>query len=126
MSSIRSKNTAIELLFAKNLRICGIRYRRYPKLLGSPDFLIFNKKKKALVFIDGDFWHGWDYKKRKAGLSVFWQTKIENNVRRDRKNGRELKKLGWTVIRIWEHELRASPLEVTRRAYCYLNKKSEG
>ena len=55
MSRIRSKDTKIEMKIAELLRKNKMRYRRHPKLFGSPDFVV---EKKLLVFCDGDFWHG--------------------------------------------------------------------
>lgn len=103
MSRIRSKNTAPELLFKKIL--CGLRLRYQPKgILGNPDFA--SKKHKVTVFIDGDFWHGYNWKKLgKAPPKGFWQAKISRNINRDIKYTKELKKDGWRVLRLWEHEV---------------------
>ena len=74
-------------------------------MLGQPD-LIFTRK-KAAVFVDGCFWHGCtkchDYA---DDCNEFWQKKIKTNVARDRRVTRELRKAGWVVIRVWEHDLR--------------------
>ena len=63
MSRIRSKDTKIEKKTASMLRKNKIRYRKHPKLFGSPDFVV---EKKVLVFCDGDFWHGYLYSKKKS------------------------------------------------------------
>jgi len=107
MSSIHSKNTTIDKKVASLLANAKIEFDRYPKVSGNPDFTI--KDKKVAIFCDGDFWHGYDYKERKENLGNFWKTKIETNMRRDRKNNLMLKKLGWKVIRIWEHEINNYP-----------------
>lgn len=62
---------------------------------------------KIAVFVDGCFWHGCPkhatWPKTRA---AFWKAKIEGNKARDRRVNRELRKLGWTVIRFWQHELK--------------------
>jgi DNA mismatch endonuclease, patch repair protein len=109
MSKIRSKDTKVEKDFlkilSKELYPKGYRYRKnYKKLPGSPD-IVFVKYKLA-IFIDGDFWHGYNFKKRRRKLPLkYWVPKIEKNMKRDKENTKKLKKLGWKVIRIWEHEV---------------------
>ncbi|MEW6036562.1 MAG: very short patch repair endonuclease [Candidatus Micrarchaeota archaeon] len=105
MSRIRGKNTKIELLLAKALRKSKIPYRKHPRGMGNPDFLVSSDGRKILVFVDGDFWHGWDYAKRKAKLNSFWRRKIEQNMRRDKRQRALLRKKGWTILRLWEHEV---------------------
>lgn len=110
MSKIRSKNTKLEASFCKLLSAKiyskGFRYRRnYKKLPGCPD-IVFPKYKLA-IFIDGDFWHGYDFKNNRKRLpKEYWVTKIARNIIRDKQNNRILKKMGWQVIRIWGHELK--------------------
>lgn len=109
MGSIRSKNTKLEKDFFKLassvLYPKGLRYRKhYAKLPGKPDMALVGRK--AAVFIDGDFWHGYKFKSQKQRLpKKYWVKKIEGNMARDRAVNRELKKRGWRVIRIWEHEV---------------------
>ncbi|MDD5618706.1 MAG: very short patch repair endonuclease, partial [Candidatus Omnitrophica bacterium] len=103
MASIKSKNTSIDNKIASLLRKAKIRFARYPRMLGNPDFVI--KSKKVIIFCDGDFWHGYDYKQRKAKLTKFWKEKIEANKKRDKKNNRYLIAMGWKVLRIWEHDI---------------------
>jgi DNA mismatch endonuclease (patch repair protein) len=59
----------------------------------------------VVVFIDGDFWHGWRFPLWKSKLTDPWQQKIEATRRRDHRNFRRLRQLGWLVIRIWEHQI---------------------
>jgi DNA mismatch endonuclease (patch repair protein) len=105
MSLIRSKDTKAELALAKALRRHKVRYRRHMNLLGTPDFLVSSGSKKLLVFVDGDFWHGWNYRKKKPRLSPYWRKKIERNMARDKKQAALLRKAGWKVVRIWEHDI---------------------
>ena len=112
MSRIRSKDTKIEMKIAELLRKNKMRYRKYPKLFGSPDFIV---EKKVLVFCDGDFWHGYRYAKKKKPPKKFWRDKIERNMERDRKVTRKLRADGWTVVRLWEHDIEKRPESCIRR-----------
>ena len=102
MSRIRSRDTKIEKNMASLLRKNKIRYRRFPRVFGSPDFVV---EKKVLVFCDGDFWHGYGYGKKKRPRKKFWRDKIERNMGRDRKVTRKLRADGWSVVRLWEHDI---------------------
>ena len=106
MSRIRSKDTKIEKKTASMLRKNKIRYRRFPKVFGSPDFVV---EKKVLVFCDGDFWHGYQYGRKKKPPKKFWRDKIERNMERDRKVSRKLGADGWSVVRLWEHDIEMRP-----------------
>jgi len=105
MSNIRSKNTKAEILVFRELRRRGVYFQKhYKKAKGNPDIALPRKKKA--VFIDGDFWHGRNFKKTKDRLpKKYWRAKIEGNIKRDRKNRTKLRKEGWQVLRIWEHEV---------------------
>ncbi len=60
-----------------------------------------------MCFLASDFWHGWQYPRWKHLLkNDFWRNKIENNRRRDRRTTQFLRRDGWKVIRIWEHEIK--------------------
>jgi len=108
MSRIRSKNTKVELIFRKILHAKGFRFRiHYNGLIGKPD-IAFTKHKIA-IFIDGDFWHGREYEKRKKTYNDFWRRKIERNMERDRATNRKLKSLGWEVFRVWGTEIEKRP-----------------
>ena len=91
----------------------GVRYRRnYKKLPGKPDIAI--TKSKIAVFIDGEFWHGYDWENQKKirlhRNREFWIHKIEGNIQRDKKEEAELIKMGWIVLRFWEkHEVLKDP-----------------
>lgn len=73
-------------------------------LPGRPDIIFPGAK--IVVFVDGDFWHGWRFTKWSSRLSPFWKAKIERNIKRDKKNFSKLRKDGWYVLRIWEHEVK--------------------
>lgn len=105
MSRIRSKGTKVESIVFKELRKRGIYFQKhYKKAPGNPDIALPRKKKA--VFIDGDFWHGYQFEKLKERLpETYWQKKIEKNVARDKETRKTLKENGWVVISIWEHEV---------------------
>lgn len=108
MSRIRSKNTAVERQVFNFLRKEGINFKKHYKAVpGSPDVAVPSKKRA--VFVEGAFWHGWGYKRLRPRLSPFWRRKIENNMRRDRRNMRRLRKLDWKVMRVWDHRLKRKP-----------------
>lgn len=108
MSRIRARNTVPELTIRHLLHGRGLRYRTHVgSLPGRPD-IVFSKAKVA-VFIDGDFWHGWRFSRWRDGLAPYWQSKIERNMQRDVQNVRRLRRSGWLVIRVWEHEVETDP-----------------
>jgi DNA mismatch endonuclease (patch repair protein) len=114
MSRIRSKNTKPELVVRSLAHSNGLRFRLHDRgLPGCPD-LVFNTAKVA-VFIDGDFWHGWYFPRWRKKLSSYWENKISRNRNRDQSNFRRLRKSGWRVIRIWEHEVEADPAKCVDR-----------
>jgi DNA mismatch endonuclease (patch repair protein) len=118
MSLIRSKNTKPEIALRKLVSAYfypkGYRYRiHYKKLIGSPD-IVFVAKKLA-IFVDGTFWHGYESEKYKRPKDKFWSQKIKANVVRDKKVNKLLKKRGWTVLRIWEHDLEKRPEKILTR-----------
>lgn len=109
MSKIKGQNTKVELLVFRELRKRGIYFQRhYTRASGRPDIAL--PRKKIAVFIDGDFWHGYNYAKTKNRLpKVYWRAKIEANMARDIKNRRKLRRMGWKVLRVWEHETLKNP-----------------
>ncbi len=108
MGKIRGKNTKPELAFRKALYASGYRYRvDYKKLIGKPD-IVLNKYKTA-IFIDGEYWHGYNWKERKPKVKTnreFWIAKIERNIQRDKEVNAELEQLGYKVFRFWETEVK--------------------
>ncbi len=104
MSRIKGKDTGLEMRVRSELHRRGFRFRKHVKELpGKPD-VVFTKAKVA-VFIDGDFWHGYRFPAWEHKVSDFWKQKINKNRERDRRNHRKLKEMGWTVIRLWQHDL---------------------
>ena len=104
MARIRGRNTKPEQMIGKGLAKRGMRFENHPAdLPGRPD-IVFRRMKVA-VFIDGDFWHGWRFPLWEKKLSPKWQVKIAANRTRDQRNFRRLRRLGWKVLRIWEHQV---------------------
>ena len=110
MSRVKLKGGKAETALAKALWHEGIRYRKnYRKLPGSPDIAI--TKYKVAVFVDGEFWHGFDWENRKGKLKSnreYWIEKIEENMARDKRNDKILKSNGWMPIHFWEKEVKNS------------------
>jgi DNA mismatch endonuclease, patch repair protein len=112
----RSSNTIHERLLRITLWKRGLRYRRNVTTLpGKPD-IVFPRERVA-VFCDGDFWHGRHWRRLSSKLEAgtnpsYWTLKISANRSRDRRVARLLKTEGWTVLRIWETDIRRDPERV--------------
>jgi DNA mismatch endonuclease, patch repair protein len=106
MSRIRGFDTSLERLVEVELRKRGLpRFQKNVLTLpGRPDFVF--RRHRLVVFVDGDFWHGFQFPSWQGRLSPYWQQKIARNRARDRRNFARLRRAGWTVIRIWEHQLK--------------------
>lgn len=109
MTKIRSSNTKFEELFIRELKRRTKRKfkRNVAHIKGKPDIVF--EKERLCVFLDSDFWHGWQFPRWKESLkNDFWRKKIENTRRRDRKTTAYLRRSGWKVIRIWEHQIKSN------------------
>ncbi|MCX5726491.1 MAG: very short patch repair endonuclease [Candidatus Saganbacteria bacterium] len=116
MASIRSKNTLFEINFIALIREnITQRFQKHVKSIkGNPDFVFHSAR--LCVFLDSDFWHGWQYPRWKHLLkSGFWRNKIEANRKRDKKTTNHLKRNGWKVLRIWEHQINSNPLKQIKK-----------
>lgn len=104
MARIRGKNTTPELLLGRELARYGLRWESHAKdLPGRPDFVF--RRRRVVVFVDGDFWHGWRLPAWLDKLTAKWAAKITANRLRDRRIHRLLRRSGWCVLRIWEHQI---------------------
>ncbi|MBI4065341.1 very short patch repair endonuclease, partial [Candidatus Gottesmanbacteria bacterium] len=104
MSRIRSSGTKLEENFFKLLEENKIPHTKHPKIFGKPDCQIGDN---LLIFVDSDFWHGWNFNRWRERLpKTYWVEKIENNIKRDRRKFRVLKKHGYTIVRIWGHDFK--------------------
>lgn len=108
MSHIRGKDTSIEVKVRSYLFRCGFRFRKnVRKLPGTPDVVL--ERYRTVIFINGCFWH---HHKRCRYATIpksnvaYWEGKFARNIENDRKHKRQLKKLGYRVIVIWECELK--------------------
>lgn len=92
----------------------GWKLGHHSGLPGSPDFIF--PADRLVIFVDGCFWHGCR-RCRTVPLTnrPFWDAKIKKNRERDRTAARALRSQGWTVVRIWEHDLRQHSVTVLRR-----------
>jgi len=106
MSRIRGKDTAPERQVRSVLHRAGYRFRLHRKdLPGRPDIVL--PKYRTVVFVHGCFWHrhpGCRFAYSPKSRIAFWQKKFDANVERDRRNSRELRRLGWKVVTVWECE----------------------
>ena len=115
MSRIRSKgNKKTELRLIEILKKHSIKgWRRNYPIYGKPDF-VFPKHRLA-IFVDGCFWHGCpEHYNKPATNREFWRKKLESNIKRDEDVNTTLRKKNWTVLRIWQHELKDKNQVVTK------------
>lgn len=109
MSRIKNKDTKIEVILRKKLWSEGIRYRKnYFALPGKPDIVI--TKYRIAIFCDSEFFHGKDWEQLKEQISKgknpdFWIKKITRNMERDKEVTKELKDMGWKVLRFWGKDI---------------------
>jgi DNA mismatch endonuclease (patch repair protein) len=123
MSRVKGRNNAsTEIFLARTFRKHGIvGWRRHALLFGKPDFIF--RERRLAVFVDGCFWHGCPvHGALPLTNSDFWRRKLTRNCARDRLVNRTLRKLGWTPLRVWQHELR-EPERVIRRVRRVLQAK---
>jgi len=110
MSQIKGKNTKPEMLVRKFLFSKGFRYRLHVNTLpGNPDIVL--PKYKAIIFVNGCFWHGHEhcsYYVVPKTKTDWWLEKINNTKTRDHKSSMELEHLGWKLFTVWECELRSN------------------
>lgn len=107
MSRIKGKNSKPEMILRKALWSKNIRFRLHDKSLpGRPDIVI--KKYKLAIFVDGEFWHGFDWKTNRERIKsnrLFWIPKIERNMQKDERVNRALRDMGYTVFRFWSQDV---------------------
>lgn len=114
MSRVKGRDTSIERIVRSQLHRRGLRFRKHvTNLPGRPDIVF--PSAKVVVFIDGDFWHGYRFPRWSNSLSPFWQTKIAETRRRDKRNFTRLRRAGWTIIRTWQHEIKSDLRGVVER-----------
>lgn len=123
MAAVRSSgNVTTELALIKLFRKAGIKgWRRHQRISGiHPDFVFM--RQRIVVFVHGCFWHGcrW-HGEIPVSNRKFWSNKISKNKIRDRYIVQELKRTGWKVVRIWEHQIEKIPKNVIVKIKKMLN-----
>jgi len=114
MSRIRSKDTKPEMRLRRALHAEGVRYRVHAKLPGKPD-IVFGPARLA-VFVQGCWWHACPEHFRMPKSNVdFWRSKFDRNVERDRRVASKLRRMGWSVLHFWEHEINGDLDTVVRK-----------
>jgi DNA mismatch endonuclease, patch repair protein len=104
MSRVRSRDTNLEVLLRSALHRSGLRFRTHVRTLpGRPDIVLSSAR--VAIFVDGDFWHGFRFPAWESSLAPFWRQKIQRNRHRDQRNFRRLRRQGWIVVRIWQHQI---------------------
>lgn len=107
MSAARRRDTAPELALRRELHARGLRYRVTYPVPGQRRRTIdvaFTRIKVA-IFVDGCFWHGCpDHGTKPRSNSTWWTSKLAANRARDEDTDQTLSDMGWTVVRVWEHE----------------------
>lgn len=123
MSRVHSTNGKDEIILEKLLWHNGVRYRKnYKELPGKPDIAI--TKYKIAVFIDGEFWHGYDWNNYKNHIKSnrgYWIKKIEYNMRHDQEVNEQLRKQGWIVLRFWSKKVLRDPEYYCSIVQWYMN-----
>jgi DNA mismatch endonuclease, patch repair protein len=107
MSRQRRRDTKPEVMIRKLLHAWGLRYRVTWPIPGMPrrSIDIAFTKARVAVFVDGCFWHVCpEHRTSPAANSAWWSDKLAKNHARDIATNEHLIDLGWTVVRIWEHE----------------------
>ena len=107
MSRVRSrKNSSTELKLIKYFDELSIHgWKRNYEVIGHPDFVFLDKR--IAVFVDGCFWHGHDCRNtRPSSNQEYWEKKRSRNIEHDKQVTKRFEERGWTVIRIWECELK--------------------
>lgn len=114
MARIRGKDTGPERIVATLLTSHRFKFERHASdLPGRPDFVF--RSRRLVILVDGDFWHGWRFPAWADKLSPFWREKIATNRTRDARNIMKLRRRGWMVVRVWEHQLERSLQSVGER-----------
>jgi len=107
MAAIRSKGTKPEERLGALLHAMFPRRKivRHPEATGKPDYSI--PSLRLMVFADGCYWHGCpEHGRVPEDNRDYWGPKLERNKTRDRHVKRDLQKHGWTVVRVWDHDLK--------------------
>jgi DNA mismatch endonuclease (patch repair protein) len=122
MSRVRGKgNLATEVRLVSIFRLYKITgWRRHQRLFGRPDFIF--RGARVAIFVDGCFWHSCPkHGSKPTSNAAFWMRKLDRNRARDALVNRNLRKSGWRVLRIWQHDL-GRPENVAKRVQAILKR----
>lgn len=104
MSRVKGKDSTAERALRSALHAAGLRFRLHRRIEGVTVDIVFPRPKVA-VFIDGCFWHGCPkHATFPKSNEDYWLPKLKENKARDRRQTARLRRAGWTVIRVWEHD----------------------
>jgi DNA mismatch endonuclease (patch repair protein) len=126
-ASLPRLNTSAEIALRSSLWALGLRFRLHLRTLpGNPDIVL--PRHRAVIFVDGDFWHGRHWTSRRERLErgsnpEYWVAKLADNIRRDRAVTRRLRRAGWRVIRVWESDIKRDAGAVATRIMRLLTAK---
>ena len=117
MQNIRSKDTIPERIIMSELRKRKIYFaKNVEKIVGKPDIVF--RRKKVVVFVDSDFWHGHPERFIMPKTNTeYWEKKIARNKERDRQVTKDLQEQGWNVIRLWEYEIKHNLAECLNKVF---------
>ena len=114
MSRVAQKDTALEIALRRKLHAAGLRFKKNVRSLpGAPDVVFASRQ--LVVFVDGDFWHGYTLPRLRGKISQYWIDKITRTIERDNENTTRLESLGWQVIRVWGHEIEQNLEDVVQK-----------
>jgi DNA mismatch endonuclease, patch repair protein len=115
MARIKGRDTSAEKLLRHHLWKRGLRYRVNARTPAGRGDVVFTSGRLA-VFVDGCFWHGCpDHYVRPRSRTDFWSAKLAGNVARDCAQTSVLQAAGWSICRLWEHEVFENPDGVAER-----------
>jgi len=116
MSRVSQRNTAPEKKVLSFLRENKFHFRKNVKTLpGSPDIVL--PEVQTIIFIHGCFWHGHKkckLAKRPSSNKIYWYKKIDENIERDKRKTKELRKLGWRVLTVWQCQIKSKAKSIRR------------
>lgn len=112
MRRVKSRDSQIELLLRSELWKRGLRYRKnVNSIFGRPDIVFI--RKKIAIFVDSEFWHGYNWEIKKSEIKSnrdFWIAKIERNIQRDVEVNEKLRAEGWVVLRFWGNDIKKNAI----------------
>ncbi len=123
MQAVKSRDSKMEIAFRRQLSKLKLRYRtNVSRLPSSPDIAFIGRK--LVIFLDSCFWHGcrW-HGSMPSSNRKFWADKIAANKKRDKRVRLKYKRMGWKVLRFWEHTLKKNPVKAIEKIRELLDEK---